>query len=84
MTTQFKLTGLSAGNRCTLQVGKTDKDWFHAYTNFSRDRFEALFKYFKDGPDDAWKGDNRAIVEHEGFNDSGAPINPVVIEVILP
>jgi hypothetical protein len=83
-TTEFKLIGLSAGNRCTIQVDfDSDKDWFHSHTNFTKDRFKALFDYFKKGPDDAWKGKNIAVVEHDGLSESGIPKNPTVIEVKL-
>lgn len=79
----FKLIGLSIGNRCTLSSDETDRDWFHAYTNLAPDRFAALFKFFKDGPDNVWKGNHRAIVEHDGLFESGIPKNPVVIEIII-
>ena len=83
MKTPFKIIGLSAGNRCTLSVDGTDKDWFHAPTNLPQDRFDALFKLFKDGPDDIWKSNHRALIEHKGFYDSGKPINPIVVELII-
>jgi hypothetical protein len=84
MRTEFPLIGLSAGNRCTLSPDETDRDWFHAPTNLAKDRFQALFDYFKEGPDDVWKSKPRAIVQHDGLFESGIPKNPVVIEVILP
>lgn len=77
------MIGLSAGDRCTLSVDETDKDWFHAGTTLPQDRFQALFDYFKKGPDDGWKGRNIAVVEHGGLFESGIPKNPVVIEVKL-
>lgn len=83
MITEFRLIGLSIGNRCTLAVDETDRDWFHAFTNFAPDRFQALFDYFKKGPDDAWKGRNLAVIEHDGLFESGIPKNPIVIEVKL-
>ena len=81
MRTNFKLTGLSAGNRCTLSPDETDKDWFHAPTNFTPDRFDALFKFFKTGG--KWDGNHRAIVEHDGFLEDGIPSNPIVTEIII-
>ena len=80
---EFRLIGLCKGNRCTIAVDETDRDWFHAPTNLAKDRFEALFKYFKDGPDNAWKGKNIVVVEHDGLFESGIPKNPIVIEVKL-
>lgn len=83
MITEFRMIGLTAGNRCTLRPDETDRDWFHAFTNFAPDRFQALFDYFKQGPDDVWKSRHVAVVQHEGLFDSGIPKNPVVIEVKL-
>jgi hypothetical protein len=80
---KFPLVGLSAGNRCTLRPDETDKDWFHAPTNLTPDRFQALFDYFKKGPDDIWKDKPYAMVEHDGLFESGIPKNPVVTEVML-
>ncbi len=83
MKTEFKLTGLSAGNRCTISVDGTDRDWFHAPTNLPQDRFDALFNYFKKGDSNVWRDGAQVIVEHDGFGESGKPINPVVIDVKL-
>lgn len=80
-TSEFRLIGLSAGNRCTLGVGETDRYWFHASTNLTPDRFQALFDYFKKGPDDIWKSWHIAVISHDGLYDSGIPKNPIVIEV---
>jgi hypothetical protein len=80
-TTEFRLTGLSIENRCTISVDDTDRDWFHAQTDLTTDRFKALFQYFKYGPDDVWRKTNIAVVEHDGLFESGIPKNPVVIEI---
>lgn len=81
--TNFKLIGLSSGNRCTLEYG--NQDWFHAPTTLSPDRFKALFDYFKQFKySTAWTGKEIAVVEHDGFYPSGKPKNAVVVEVILP
>lgn len=84
MITNFKLIGLSAGNRCTVSVDGTDRDWFHTKTNLTQDRFDALFNYFKNGDDNIWKTNPRVIIEHDGFYEGGIPINPIAIDFILP
>lgn len=82
-TKEFILTGLSRGNRCTIQTDHTDKNWFHASTILSPDRFEALFQYFKQG-ENAWERKPSVTVECDGFYDDGEPINPLVIDFKLP
>jgi hypothetical protein len=76
MITKFPLKGLSIGNRCTIDT-LDGSGWFHAPTNFEKDKFEALFEFCKKD----WVNKKIAIVQHDGFRVSGIPINPIVIGV---
>lgn len=76
MKTEFKLVGLSKPKSFTLELSGSE-DTFNATSEIPQDRFDALFNYCKNN----WGDKKIAEVQHDGFHNSGIPINPVVINI---
>jgi hypothetical protein len=73
----FRLLGLGKNNSFTLSLLYTDKEMFWATSEMVEDRFNALFSYCKDN----WKDKKIAEVKHDGLNQDGLPINPIVVNI---
>lgn len=52
-----------------------DRDSFSCPLTMAKDRFDALFNYFKTGE---WTGNEVAVVRHDGLVDGNQPIDGVV------
>ena len=77
VTSDFRLVGLSKPKSFTLELLYTDKETFWATSEMAQDRFDALFIYCKNN----WKDKKIAEVKHNGLNEDGLPINPVVVNI---
>lgn len=78
MTGKFIMSGLSKPASVTC---RHNNDIFWATSGIPQDRFNALFDYFKNGPDDAWKGEKYAILEYDKVSSDGFPIDAKMTEV---
>lgn len=79
ITQEFKLVGLSAGNRFTCaNFGKDDIFW--AESGMPADRYKALFAWAK-SDDKFWKQKCVIVIQHEGLHEDGTPRSPIGIEV---
>jgi len=74
---EFKLTGLGRSGSFTCEP-LTNENIFWPKSGLSKDRFGALWNYVKGG---SWTGKEIAVIQHDGVNQEGIPINGVVIEV---
>lgn len=78
MKTEFKLVGL--GRPLSMTCEPIDKeDCFWPKVGLTQDRFNALWDYKKDH----WNGSEKmiAVIEHDGLDGDGFPLNGVVVEV---
>lgn len=80
MKGKFIMSGLSKPASVTC-LHKNEIFW--ATSGIPQDRFNALFDYFKKGPDDVWKDQKFAVLEYEKADEDGTPIDARMIEVIL-
>jgi hypothetical protein len=77
MKSNFNLIGLSKPDRFTLSLLNNKEDIFWSKSNFTKERFDALFIYC----DNNWNDKKIAEVIHDGFNINGIPINPIVVNI---
>lgn len=79
--TEFKFVGLERLNNenymsATLTYGK-HHDTFKSLISGSNDQKESMWRYCEHN----WSDKKTGIVEHDGFNSEGCPINPLLIEI---
>ena len=82
MESQFRLTGLeksSDHSNVTAHLELANKDRFRAQISGTIEEKNALFKYMKHSGEFATA---MVMVEHDGWNDSGFPINPNILHLI--
>lgn len=78
MITEYTLRGLSKPRSATLYKNDDiNGETFKLPVNMDADRFDALFKYCFNN----WDEKKIAVVEHDGFMQSGIPKNGRVIEI---
>jgi len=88
----FNLKGLNKpwkaggfeGIYATVEYGK--EDWFHCRFDkelFSDSNLKGLFDLFKNSDNDPWKGNNKVVVEFDGYSSGGNPVNPIIKGLIL-
>lgn len=81
MEGKFTMSGLNKNETVTCLF---NNDIFWAKSGIPKDRFDALFDYFKKGPDDAWSDSRKyAILKYEKVAEDGTPIDAEMIEVII-
>ena len=74
MKSDFKLIGLSKPQSFTCEPLDSDTI-FWAENGLGKEKFNELWKYC----DGNWQDKKIAEIEHEGLNEDGTPINPVVV-----
>lgn len=82
MKTDFKLTGLNrtADNDIVATCEPLNKEEiFHAPVKMSDELKQSLWDFCEGD----WVNKKIAVIEHEGFYESGLPINPVLITIKL-
>lgn len=79
MITHFPLIGLSRQKSVTCTCGKKDSIFFWPRVELTQDRFDALWKFCSGN----WDEKKYAVIEHDGIEDDGEPINPRLIDVSL-
>lgn len=72
MKTEYKLVGLSKGQRATLELLDTDRETFWAKIEMPQDRFNAVWNYCEGN----WEDKKIAEVECDYITPEGIPINP--------
>lgn len=77
---EFKLVGLSAGQKFTCNTDKEDCFWVDSC--LSEDRYRAMFRWAK-SDDGFWKQKWVVVIQHQGLYKDGAPKKPVALEVKL-
>lgn len=75
MIIEYKLEGLSKPNSFTFQTEKEDIFW--ATSDFTKDRFNALFDYCKNN----WREGKIAVLECDYITSENIPINAKVIQI---
>lgn len=78
MITHFPLTGLSREKSVTCTYGKRE-NFFWPKVELTQDRFDALWNFCSGN----WDEKKYAVVEHDGIEEDGEPINPRLIDVSL-
>lgn len=76
MKSDFKLTGLSKPQSFTCEPLNGDTI-FWAKNGLGKEKFNELWNYC----DGNWQDNKIAEIEHEGLNEDGTPINPVVVGI---
>lgn len=76
MKTDFKLTGLSKPQSFTCEPLNSDTI-FWAKNGLGKEKFNELWNYC----DGNWSDKKIAEIEHDGLNNEGIPINPVVVGI---
>lgn len=76
MKSDFKLTGLSKPQSFTCEPLNGDT-FFWAKNGLGKEKFNELWNYC----DGNWQDNKIAEIEHEGLNEDGTPINPVVVGI---
>lgn len=78
MTSKFKLSGLSKPKSLTCEP-LNNENIFWVTSTLSQDRFDALWKYWKDNH----CADNLLVeIEHDGLREDGTPINPTFKSIL--
>lgn len=77
---EYKLVGLSAGQRFTCNTDMEDVFWVDSC--LTEDRWRAMFRWAK-SQDDFWKQGWIVVIQHQGLYDDDCPKNPVALEVKL-
>lgn len=81
MKARFKLVGLTKPNTAAIQ--HTPQEKIDCSTDLPKDRFDALFDYFKLC---GWTGNEVAVIKCDGVvetNGADYPVNPILVDVIL-
>lgn len=73
----FKLTGLSKPQSFTCEP-LNNENIFWAKNGLGEEKFNELWNYCKGN----WTDKKIAEIEHEGLNNDGTPINPIVVGII--
>lgn len=78
MTSEFNLAGISRNRSVTCNVIGGTEEIFWPKVEMSQDKFDAFWNYYT-----TRSGDEKfiAVVEHQGLNGDGTPINGVLIEI---
>lgn len=74
----FKLTGLSKGNRLTCEPIHNE-DIFWVNDALEKDRFAALWDYMKD---EKFEG-KQVVLSYDYLSKDGVPINPKFVELLV-
>jgi len=77
MKGKFKLVGLSKSKSVTCETDKEDIFW--PKVEMSQDRFNALWDYCKGN----WDEPKFAEIEYDRLDETGEPINPVLLNITL-
>lgn len=76
MKSDFKLTGLSKSQSFSCEPLNTE-NIFWAKNGLGEEKFNELWDYCKGN----WQDKKIAEIEHDGLNNDGIPINPVVVGI---
>ena len=77
MKSYFKLTGLSKPQSFTCEPLDNENTFF-AKNGLGEEKFNELWNYCKGN----WSYKKVCEISHEGLNNYGIPINPVVISIV--